>query len=490
LKWLPLKQRLESSLTSRSFHAAAVAALQEIEVNHDDFQLEDICMWLQQHPSLSLTRLSMASDLNYPHGGNLVVHLSRPCVALHSLCLGHVRLAELHDADSNSLQEGQPLHEAAASTAAAPAVSLAALTALTSLQLDQVVVDSSTHIHNWTASQLSHLTRMQRLQLHGLRAQRNSLAQRWVHSEGVGAALGQLVQLTSLSLGMDLDGSVLAAASRLSRLQHLQLVDLGSEQVPLRLQDLPCSLTSLSLEQCRVSIDDAVGSRRALAGLQQLQLTKMPQLPAGALRLMPQLRSIICTECELHKEIWLKYQHVTPVSGSHAEQLCSMLPVLQHLQHMELSNMRHPLQAAGYAGLTAGRQLTALIMSDWSPPPGAARHMFPLGRQLLGLHRLQIRFADTEYDALRHTLGNASTKNRTNWIQATSWALEPGDVGRLIACCPALRELSVVLAGADISASELELLLQLTALTRLSIGGERWDAHTASSVLAQMTGGL
>jgi hypothetical protein len=68
--------------------------------------------------------------------------------------------------------------------------------------------------------------------------------------------------------------------------------------------------------------------------------------------------------------------------------------------------------------------------------------------------------------------------------------LEPGDVGLLVACCPGLRDLSVVWAGADISCSELEQLLQLTALTRLSIGGEGWTDDTASKVLARMTGRL
>jgi hypothetical protein len=283
---------------------------------------------------------------------------------------------------------------------------------------------------------------------------------------------------------MHLEGSALSLASRLSQLQHLQLAYVGSEQVPLQLQHLPRSLTFLRLKQCHASAGDTLGSsRRLLAGLQQLQLERMSTLPQDALGLMPQLHGITCIECGLQME---PYQRRDPVHGSHAEQLCSMLPDLKQLQHVELSGFRHPLEAAGYAAVTASAQLTALIMTTWSPPPGAAQHMFAPGQKLTALQRLQIRVSD-EYT---RSLDCYGWERHHNWIRGTSWVLEPGVVGLLVTCCPELRDLSVVWAGADISGSELQQLLQLTALTRLSIGGEAWTDDTASSVLAQMTGGL
>jgi hypothetical protein len=193
---------------------------------------------------------------------------------------------------------------------------------------------------------------------------------------------------------MHLDGRALSAASHLSQLHHLQLMRIGNIPEPLKLQDLPSSLTYLSLMGCLVSAGDTLGSgRRLLAELRQLQLEKMSYLPPAALRLMPQLYGVTCIESELHDGMRF-YQRGHLVCGSHAEQLCSTLPDLKHLQHIELSGFCHPLEAAGYTALTAGTQLTALIMANWSPPPGAARHMFAPGRKLPGLQRLQIRVAD------------------------------------------------------------------------------------------------
>jgi hypothetical protein len=491
LKWVPLAQRLRSGLTCRSFHEAAVAATQQIQLTDvNDNIAESLCEWLQKHTSLSLIRLVMAStEDEMPF-----LQFSQPCLGLQSLCLSYVSLEdakELHGVyDYYNRFDSDP----AASPLVAPVFPLAALNALTSLQLDDVRVRSETDIHSWTASQLSSLTCLRRLQLHFLENAYywQDPSEEWMHSEAVGAALGHLRQLTSLSLSMhepQLDGSALSVASRLSQLQHLQLAYSGSEQVPVRLQDLPPSLTSLSLEQCNVSAvsaGDTFGSSWLLAGLQQLQLKKMSNLPPAALRLMPQLQGITCVEWYPPFFDKQPYQRGNPVSGSHTEQLCSTLPVLQHLKHVELSGCRHPLEAAGYAALTAGTQVTALIMTDWSPPPGAARHMFAPARQLPNLQRLQVRVSD-EYE---HGYSCYGCEWHGGWVQGTSWALESGDVGRLVACCPALRDLSVVWAGADISGSELKQLLQLTALTRLSVGGECWDNDTVSSTLAQMTGGI
>jgi hypothetical protein len=61
----------------------------------------------------------------------------------------------------------------------------------------------------------------------------------------------------------------------------------------------------------------------------------------------------------------------------------------------------------------------------------------------------------------------------------------PGDIERLVCCCPALEQLcmpEVVQPGVDVSA-----LLGLTALTGLFIGGEVYDDDVANSVLAEMS---
>jgi hypothetical protein len=60
-----------------------------------------------------------------------------------------------------------------------------------------------------------------------------------VPDAALAAAVGKLLQLTSLTLGSNLVGTVLEAASSLSQLQLLQLVGVGSSEHPVAVRDLP-----------------------------------------------------------------------------------------------------------------------------------------------------------------------------------------------------------------------------------------------------------
>jgi hypothetical protein len=70
--------------------------------------------------------------------------------------------------------------------------------------------------------------------------------------------------------------------------------------------------------------------------------------------------------------------------------------------------------------------------------------------------------------------------------------LGPGDLPQLVACCPGLRELSLLWPNTDTEAgypcNELLVLRQLTALTMLSVAGPAWNDDIVKAVLGRMSG--
>jgi hypothetical protein len=189
MKWLPQGQRLGSGLVCRSFNiaaAAAAAATQKIDCivrlphHMRQHRTASLYKYLQKHRNIILTHMGVAVPVGLAYSdGWPGVQLAQPCLPLQSLSLSYVllgdavQLYDVHDDDginSFSLQEGQQPHGPSACPVVAPVIHIAALIELTSLKLFQVRVRSPTHIHSWTASQLSSLTCLQCLQLHYPRA--------------------------------------------------------------------------------------------------------------------------------------------------------------------------------------------------------------------------------------------------------------------------------------------------------------------------------
>jgi hypothetical protein len=141
---------------------------------------------------------------------------------------------------------------------------------------------------------LSHLSLLQRLVLKNLGTPEEGSSNSAEYAATLGDAIGRLVQLTELSLSQSshgcIYGSVLAGASKLSKLQCLKLASVGSEDYPVQLPDLPCSLTSLDINgvESSAAFDSGSSSSWQLPLLRQLVVADC-QVPAAALLRMPQL---------------------------------------------------------------------------------------------------------------------------------------------------------------------------------------------------------
>jgi hypothetical protein len=167
------------------------------------------------------------------------------------------------------------------------------------------------------------------------------------------------------------------------------------------------------------------------------------------------------------------------------ESFLEQLPKLQQLQHLELHDVVDEASAAAsYAALTSSSQLTALQLTDCSIPYGAARHMFAAGRQLQQLQQLEINASYGNH--YQYALGT----ERTEEMQSHSLVLGPGDLQRLISCCPRLKQLGLIWADEDARAAtdDLRLLQQLTGLTGLTVGGAHVGNQAARHVLKRLTG--
>jgi hypothetical protein len=475
LSHVPLQQRLGScSLASRSMHAAAVAATEEIslaELNSQQKAL-DLCQWLARYGSEALRhfrvqRRTWQQPRQLTLAPLLTLALPSGLQQLQSLTLSNVELPAAPDSCVHPK--------------------------LTSLSLERCAVRPSLDMFAWVARQLVHLTGLQHLQLHWLypHADRSEAG---IASFEV--ALGSLQQLTSLSLQ---DASTITAAlatvSSLRQLQRLQLdSSVGTPEQPLQLHWLPSSLTFVSMGGCFVSCV-AAGSNSScgwkLPMLQHLELTGgVYGFEPALLKQMPQLRVFSFTPLEpfLQEPI---LQEDGPLIDRE-QQLVQVLPQLQHLQQLRLQALRHWPSPSSCASLTASSELTGLVLMECRLPAGAVQHMFAAGQQLQQLQQIEVVASDMDQDDICHL--QQTLTYIAGILRPDSLNLGPGDLAKLASCCPRLRELSVVwcdLSGPeqDGAAVEAAPLLQLAALTKLGVAGRYWNDRVSEMVLARMTGG-
>jgi hypothetical protein len=321
-----------------------------------------------------------------------------------------------------------PMPALAAGAAAQPSatLTLGLLPNLTHLQLSSCSLHGCRDVPGWLSAQLEPLTQLQHLALNCLADSSTSFRSDSVYlpeaaCSGLQASVAQLTQLTHLHLALHYDTYVpgsLAVLSDLRQLQWLGLLNVGSELHPVKLEDMPQSLTRLDFSSCTISCSAKPGGDFQLDALQELSLSGSD------------------------------FTEASPPAWAFA-------PSLQRVYACATYNT---YSADAFAALTASSNLTSLELASCSFPVGAVECMFTASRQLPCLQKLAIN-EDPDW------AWPASISDSAPLV------LSPGDLANLTACSPNLRELSYVWADDDISCSELQLLQRLTALTKLSVGG-------------------
>jgi hypothetical protein len=362
---------------------------------------------------------------------------------------------------------------------------------LTSLQLVKSAIRGCSDNLAWASQQLLHLTSLKQLQLCGLR-QSGAEAAAAPSRSAFGASLGQLVQLTSLSLRVAIDGAALAAVSRLSQLQRLELIDVDTAEQPLMLQLLPCSLTAVKLQGCDVSSSTAGSSSSSSSSgsaswqlplLEQLDLWEVYGFQPAVMQHMQQLRVFSFGFNKAPEE----------ATGEIEAQLVQVLPQLQRLQQLQLQCLVDWPSASSCTSITASSNLTALQLMDCSLPDDAVQHMFAVGQQLQQLQRVAVgteRIIQEPEDVFGTP---AAPQDQLEGVKEHSLNLGPAEISDLASCCPRLRELHTIWCQGSgqrgvTHASQLAPLLQLMGLTKLGVGGGAWTDELVETMLGLVTG--
>jgi hypothetical protein len=414
LAHIPQQQRLGScSLVSRSMRAAAITATRTIQLPRLTTQAtaDSLCAWLQRHGSEGVTRL----EVNNPDFSDNCVLLPLPWQQLpqlqHLLLDGGPGLqlglengaVECSDPNQQQQQQGVRTRRGAAATAAASAtaaaaardcstLSLAALTALTSLSIC-CTLEISCSVTRWVTSQLRHLTGLCCLKLSSIsRVESHWLEYPMEDNPALGEVIGQLVLLTHLEITQSVDGRALAAASNLTRLKDLRLMHVGKAEHPVKLLELPRSLSYLNLHDN--ILDCAVESSWEMPALLELDVSEWEG--SG---FKPE---VIARMSELR---WLDISvEVTEEPAWGIADIVAVLPQLQRLQKLSLYGMQvwpefhdavdtflaektaaaKQAMAAAEAGaaasckaLTGSFDLSSLRLRDCWLPGAAVSRMFP-----------------------------------------------------------------------------------------------------------------
>uniref|UniRef100_A0A383VWV9 Uncharacterized protein n=1 Tax=Tetradesmus obliquus TaxID=3088 RepID=A0A383VWV9_TETOB len=365
----------------------------------------------------------------------------RPAALSISLCC-NLRTLEIQGGKVQLQPATSSTGSNSSSSSASSSNPFTALTALTSLRLPNCAAMQ----FGFGLSQLTALSALQQLVLLDIMVGDGSEQQAadgdtGAFSAELGSTLGQLVQLTNLVLslqrsqghGVRLDGAVCTAASRLSRLQSLCLDAVGTQELPLRLQQLPQSLTMLSLRSGVTSSQELGGrsitsSSSSIDGsfhvpaLQELSIRSTVFDPAALLH-MPQLQDLDvaagCTNIPMHD-------------------MLAVLPGLPKPQKLSLHELSGVAAAEQYAGLTACSHLEELKVIDCRVAGTAAQHMFRASRPLPALHHICVA-SSTEASRMYGRPPSVSGQIRL--------LLGPRDVQRFVDSCTLGEQAPALMAG-------------------------------------------
>jgi hypothetical protein len=251
-----------------------------------------------------------------------------------------------------------------------------------------------------------------------------------------------LQQLTYLQLGVDVCDSTCEHLSRLTSLRelHISKYAVVTHQGLSHIESLQ-QLTQLRIIGASYAIEPGtIPGFSALSGLKHLEVSDSKQLHPAVLAAMTGLQHLAITDTPLHP------RGVSPSAAVHAATLLSLLPTMQQLTCLHLTDcLSWPQAPQAYAALTAPPKLARLILRSCQLPPGACQHMFTRQDQLPQLTQLVL---------LAKLPQNVP--------------LEAGDVAKVVGSCPALRQLDVDLGRQGVA--DLWPLVQLSTLTWLSAG--------------------
>jgi hypothetical protein len=275
------------------------------------------------------------------------------------------------------------------------------------------------------------------------------------------------------------------------------------------LQGVTPSLTKLKLIELTSPECFSISSVPALAGfsvLQHLEVllsSRSNGKDCGFVSSLPQVAQlrVLCFEGSL--------------GGDTVHELLNVLPRMTNLVHLDVVSAERwadryfriePQPASDVtrytALLPASPQLTHFAFTSYVArmlPVGCGSHVFATRLHLPNFRVLCLGPAAVLDDDCQNVLDRGcSYSGPWRYLYYNGWDREerefedqpacfgPGDVERLVCCCPALERLwlpGLVQPGVDVSA-----LLQLTALTGLLVGGDVWNDNVSVSVLAGMTG--
>jgi hypothetical protein len=390
--------------------------------------------------------------------------------------------------------------------------SLACLTRLTSLSLKDINYGLSDGLAG-----LSALTGLQQLQLGPVclpypaplqeqqdETQRALLAQeRWNQREkcqiqlwhNAVNSLYQLSQLTQLELHQpQLPPSTPSLFAHMQQLQELGLLWAPAMCTDV-LDNLPASITKLELAWRGSQLSSSTVP--ALAGLTSLQRLVLDA--HGSAGFQPtlissmQLLRVLTLEGAMVSDI---QQHDDQAAAAAGAPLCGLLDVLPQLSKLETlaiistsEDEVQPLPArytAKYAALlSASAHLTQLQLCwdyrSWLLPYGCWQHVFAAGMELPQLKELWVGIPKSVLEF--HC--SSDTSRLAERMAATAPCFGPGDVGRLVQCCPALEYLSI--PGMTPDGVDISPLTALTALTGLCVAGEAVRDDAISAALAPLT---
>jgi hypothetical protein len=385
-------------------YTAAIAATSSLQLQVSNWRAaRDVNCWLEKHGSKALQQLSLCADETVGttcDDTDVAVSLPWESISqLQSLSFSGNMLVMPHPPRESSVCGGRSYSASSSDNSRAESDSndssssssnpLALLTALTHLQLHGCHAGFGFGLQQITA-----LSALQRLELEALPKPYalaiNEYAIGWgtAYSVHYGETLGQLSQLTALTLSSCdgwLDSAALTAASNLTNLQELTLGAMGSEQQPVKLLDLPTSLVTANLVCCiSTAMPDASSSSNSsweLPLLRSLQLQFAVFQPAALLR-MAQLQKLECS-----------FVCTSQGKGMAMGDILPVLPSLQQLQHLSITGCQgseEETEAAEYAALTSSSHLTALELHGCAIPAAAAQHLLAAGKQLPQLQCITI----------------------------------------------------------------------------------------------------